>query len=797
MTKSVQGLTPALGRLIAREAPENLDGQDGQVVQVAKSDGTFELLHKADGQWWSPGGKQVIIEPAGEIQSLDTPVTIYVGPGSADDEFPTLGSALRFFAQFVPGAGATSLLWAAVGTVVIRSGYGLAEQIVIKGVDLAWVTITRENDDDETEVDVTGFVNNNHSAGGNVGAFIAVEGCSAPAIDTMFVRTGTPTSGATTYGLSCANGSFLIHRYESTDPDTNPIGFKGFDINLRSSQSGGQLFGAVLDDAGTYGYAQTGGSVIMLGSKMRGADLGGARIAARGDLTLASYNVGGSEVQCNFRSTDGVNASTDLSIDETASVYARHNFLGGCNLPFNTPGIDGALYDTVGPLTWGGFLKPQQYANVAALPSASLHAGKIAQWDDGGLPRPVISDGAVWRGLPTTLSPDGEAPLYTLNENLLWTVGPGGDYPTLSAAFEAAQAYVPIGGDSEYLIEIKILSGVTLTETVYLVNPRLAHVIITSENNPQLWDVTGLTIPDGEYFSSCITVAGGHSPKVRCYLEGTGTNADAYFILRLADGAVYADTTDVLGQFTDPEALTEADIAGMTYFVGGLKGGSFAAISVNGGSFATLTALDLDSDASMTISHGGASQMMVSYSRIRNSNGRSILTSNAGNCRIYRSDFRATAGVDGASDLENRGALVDISQLSLGGAKNGSMVGNLEGLTLDGRASARDLQVYGFIRPADFASAGSLPSASLHPNRIVQITGEDTPDVRISHNGSWISIVRPPSLTVAEATTLGAAALAGVTFYCPDGAAGSPCFVRSDGSTFYRTAALTSGISAS
>jgi hypothetical protein len=145
----------------------------GKVWQ-ARSDNVGE--QPADG---SPYWVRVLV--AGDAAGIPrtTDITVTVGAGG---DYPTINAALedlsaKYYPAYIAG-GFTA-------TVQLLSGFVMAEQVAVKGVDLGWITISAI--DAVTTIDTAGLVDDYPVGSGVKAAFSGLSGAVLPNIGVLFV----------------------------------------------------------------------------------------------------------------------------------------------------------------------------------------------------------------------------------------------------------------------------------------------------------------------------------------------------------------------------------------------------------------------------------------------------------------------------------------------------------------------------------------------------------------------------------------------------------------------------------
>jgi hypothetical protein len=242
-------------------------GNDGEILKV--NSGTTEGLQ------WAPGG--------GEQSELASDITVTVGSGG---QFTTINAALAYLVQtYYPVYLSTGSVPQA--TISLVPGFVMAEQVLITGLDLSWITITGV--DAETMITRSALT---RPFGGRYPAFSAVRG-TLPVIGQLF---NMDASGAAEgkEGIYCHLGRCNINA---------ACGVKNAGNNSIYADQGSTInaVGANASGAGAYGIFAYRGSIINAdGANASGAGLDdiyvyrGGIINARGatgDLSQAANTI--------------------------------------------------------------------------------------------------------------------------------------------------------------------------------------------------------------------------------------------------------------------------------------------------------------------------------------------------------------------------------------------------------------------------------------------------------------------------------------------------------------------------
>lgn len=153
-----------------------------------------------------------VLEDAGITSDL----TVTVGTGG---DYATINEALEYLSKkYTPYK-----LSGITAEIMINTGYFASEQICVKGLDLAWITISSE--DAEVLVDSAAMVTVNSEWL----PFISGDRANLPMINTIFTSDGVANSSNSSYcGIYGDGGDINIEI---------DCGFKGFGSNLRAEHA--------------------------------------------------------------------------------------------------------------------------------------------------------------------------------------------------------------------------------------------------------------------------------------------------------------------------------------------------------------------------------------------------------------------------------------------------------------------------------------------------------------------------------------------------------------------------------
>lgn len=220
----------------------------------------------------------------GGLITEDTVVTV-----GASGDYPTITAALEYLSQFSPVFKAAGLN----AEVRLLAGFVMAEQVVVKGLDLGWVTII--GDDAETLIDISGFVaiENNLRP-----AFFGLNNGVLPCIAQLFDMQQTgETAGLD--GISLSHGSFVK---VMSDCGVKNAGYCGLRVDQCSSASA-EL--AVFSGSKAYGILSDNGSVVHADRAICENCRYGGFYADSGSRIIASYGSAKNGGSYGFRAYRG------------------------------------------------------------------------------------------------------------------------------------------------------------------------------------------------------------------------------------------------------------------------------------------------------------------------------------------------------------------------------------------------------------------------------------------------------------------------------------------------------------
>ena len=236
--------------------------------------------------------------PADWVRLSKSPLTgdieVFVGP---NEDFATINEALEFLVgRYYP----TYKSGGVKATIKLAEGFTMTEQVVVKGVDLGWITI--EGADPVTTIDTAGLVDEYPVGSGAKAAFSGLSGAVLPNIGVLFAM---GAAGADDYpgillyeharatvlpgaGVQNAKGSGMMILNGSSAIADNAIfsGAAGHGISLDNGRV--QAVRVDCSNAGKYGIYAKGRSTVQA-SEANCSNAGNNGICADGASIIAAY----------------------------------------------------------------------------------------------------------------------------------------------------------------------------------------------------------------------------------------------------------------------------------------------------------------------------------------------------------------------------------------------------------------------------------------------------------------------------------------------------------------------------
>jgi len=267
---------------------------------------------------------------------VQSDITVTVGTGG---DYPTINAALEYLSKLQPvyaSAGITA-------TINLLSGFVMAEQVLVRGLDLGWVTITGA--DAETTITNTALTTDFTTADygyDSSPAFGVSKGGVLPRIDQLF-RFDVANVGDSKHGI----------------------------MAVGAGSSADVLAGAGVNDAGTHGiYASNGSTINAEGANAPGAGSYGI-LASRG----ATINAEGADA--SGAGTHGIFAIRGATINAysaNASGAGTHGIYASNGSTINAEGANAPGAGTHGIYAYNGSTINAEDADASGAGSFGIYA---------------------------------------------------------------------------------------------------------------------------------------------------------------------------------------------------------------------------------------------------------------------------------------------------------------------------------------------------------------------------------------------------------------------------------------
>jgi len=272
---------------------------------------------------------------------VQSDILVTVGTGG---DYPTINAALEYLSKLQPVydfAGITA-------TINLLTGFVMAEQVLVRGLDLGWVTITGV--DGETTITNTALTTNLTAADygfDSYPAFGVSKGGVLPRIDQLF-RFDVANVGGSKHGIMAVGaGSSADVLAGAGVNDAGDIGiyaYRGSTIDAGGADASG---------AENYGiYAYSGSTINAGGANASGAGNIGIRASRGSNINAGGANASGA-------GNHGIRASRGSTIDAGGANASGAGDIGiraGSGSTINAGGATGTLSQTANTLTSDGII---------------------------------------------------------------------------------------------------------------------------------------------------------------------------------------------------------------------------------------------------------------------------------------------------------------------------------------------------------------------------------------------------------------------------------------------------------
>lgn len=188
----------------------------------------------------------------GATVNIDSNITVNVGPGG---EYATINEALKYLSNFNPLYKTSGI----TATIKLKAGFVMAEQVLVSGLNLGWITIVGE--DVETIITHT-------------------------ALTTAFNELGYPAFGVDKGGVSPVIGQLFRFNVEKVGENKHGI------IAIGAGSSADVLPSAGFIGAGTYGiYADNVSTINARSVTIQNQTTGTARVRVQFGSTIIARDI--------------------------------------------------------------------------------------------------------------------------------------------------------------------------------------------------------------------------------------------------------------------------------------------------------------------------------------------------------------------------------------------------------------------------------------------------------------------------------------------------------------------------
>ena len=305
------------------EAGETVTIKSGRQAILADTVVEGDLVIEAGGDVFVPAGagfNDLDQRIDTKATKQDTNIIVDVGAGQT---YTTINQALEYLSGFYPMYKKSGI----TATINLKAGFVMAEQVLVRGLNLGWITIVGE--DAETIINHTALTTAFY---GNYPAFGVDKGGTSPVIGQLFrfnvekvggnkhglmtVGAGSSASvlpnkgfiGAGAYGILAQGGSTVnatgancsnagvsgIYAYSSSTIDVNSANCSNagnFGI-VANSVSTVNANGANCSSAGTFGiYALLGSTINAYGAIIQNQITGSARVVVQDGSTIEATGI--------------------------------------------------------------------------------------------------------------------------------------------------------------------------------------------------------------------------------------------------------------------------------------------------------------------------------------------------------------------------------------------------------------------------------------------------------------------------------------------------------------------------
>lgn len=236
------------------------------VLPNVQVDGTLNV----EGEVFIPSGATL----SGVVEKQPSNITVNVGPGG---EYATINQALEYLSEFYPLYKTTGV----TATINLKAGFVMAEQVLVRGLNLDWITIVGE--DAETIITHTSLTTNFN---GRFSVFGVDGGGTSPVIGQLFrfnvEKVGGHKDGLMAYGAG-SSATILPGKGFIGAGSHGIFAYRGSTINA---------YGANASNAGTHGiYAESCSTINALFAIIQNQTTGTARVGVAKGSHILAYEI--------------------------------------------------------------------------------------------------------------------------------------------------------------------------------------------------------------------------------------------------------------------------------------------------------------------------------------------------------------------------------------------------------------------------------------------------------------------------------------------------------------------------
>lgn len=280
----------------------------------------------------------------GATVNIDSNITVNVGPGG---EYATINEGLKYLSNFNPLYNKSGI----TATINLKAGFVMNEQVLVRGLNLGWITIVGE----DAETIITHTALTTAFNGGHYPAFGVDKGGTSPVIGQLFrfsvEKVGGDKHGLMTYGAGSSAdilsgkgfigaGAHGVYATRSSTINANDANVSNAETNGIYATLGSTINaqGANVSNAGSTGIHAVNGSTINANvANASGAGThgvyayGSSTINAQGAI-IQNQTTGTARVRVEYGSTieaSGINTTggTVPALSQTANTLTAQGII--------------------------------------------------------------------------------------------------------------------------------------------------------------------------------------------------------------------------------------------------------------------------------------------------------------------------------------------------------------------------------------------------------------------------------------------------------------------------------------